>query len=53
MSVRRQISWDGRLTHSTTAAGGNDNDDKEYYNEERERDAVAEEVRRAVLAELR
>ena len=35
--MRRQISWAGRLTHSTTAAGGTDNDDEEYYNEERER----------------
>ena len=28
-SVRRQISWDKRLTHSTTATGGTDNEDEE------------------------
>ena len=41
------------MTHSTTAAGGTDNDDKEYYDDERERDAVAAEVGRAALVELR
>ena len=41
------------MTHSTTASGGTDNDDEEYYDEERERDAVAAEVGRVALVELR